>query len=335
MTSLSRRARRVASCFAVSVVVLGAGLQVPAASARTDDPPFVGWTAALPSVAWTYDPGSSNDCVAGRISCVDRTIRTMTRRFDPLAARCTHSAVFALAYLRTTEAYRESALTTGFYGDPAFVNHEDAAFAAMYFKAYDDWAAGRLALVPPAWRIALSAGAQRQVSGTGDLLLGMNAHVNRDLPFVLAKIGLVAPDGSSRKPDHDQVNVMLNHVVQPLLAEESARFDPQIQLPPPAGVGYTGLMQLLVSWREAAWRQAEQLVAAPDAAARAAVADGIEQNAAANASAIVASTRYTPPVSTTTSRDQYCATQRDGAGQAAPSGDQTHVGPPLAARPAW
>ena len=43
----------------------------------------------------------------------------------------------------------------------------------------------------------------RQVTGLGNLLLGMNAHINRDLPFVLYSIGLTAPDGSSRKPDHD------------------------------------------------------------------------------------------------------------------------------------
>jgi hypothetical protein len=37
------------------------------------------------------------------------------------------------------------------------------------------------------------------VTGSGDLLLGISAHVNRDLPFVLASLGLVAPDGTSRK----------------------------------------------------------------------------------------------------------------------------------------
>lgn len=302
-------------------VCLLAGLPVtlsllwPAGPARADDPPFVGWTAALPAIAWQFEASSADECVAGRIGCVHKTIKEMQKRFDPLATVCAHSAVFGLAYLRTTQTYLETAQTSGFYKDAAFVNHEDVAFAAMYFSAYDDWAAGRLERVPPAWRIALNAGATRQVSGTGDLLLGMNAHVNRDLPFVLAAIGLVAPDGTSRKPDHDKINMMLNQVVQPLLAEEAARFDPAMErVQTPYGVGYTGLMQMLLAWRESAWRQAEQLVAAPDDAARAQVAAAIENNAVANAQAIVAATGYTPPVSSTGSRDQYCAAHAGAGG---------------------
>jgi hypothetical protein len=136
----------------------------------------------------------------------------------------------------------------------------------------------------------------------------MNAHVNRDLPFVLAKIGVVAPDGSSRKPDHDQVDAMLNEVVRPLVEEEAARYDPGIEtVRTPYGVGYTGLMQLLVAWREEAWRQAERLVSAPTAAARETVAQEIEANAALNAQTILTATRYVAPLSGPSSRDQYCS----------------------------
>jgi hypothetical protein len=181
----------------------------------------------------------------------------------------------------------------------------------MYFGAMDDWKAGRLDRVPPAWRVALQAGRDRSVSGTGDLLLGMNAHVNRDLPFVLAAIGLVAPNGTSRKPDHDKINVMLNHVVQPLIDEEAARFDPGIEaIRTPYGIGYTALMQLLVDWRESAWRAAERLVSAHDAASRARVAAGIEASAAQKAETLRASSAYLTPVSNSTSRDQYCAAHR-------------------------
>lgn len=308
-----RRLHRAAVAAPLAAVVATVASVVPAGAARADDPPFVGWSAALPSLSWTYQPNSSDDCVAGRITCVDRTITAMRKRLDPLAASCDHAAVFSLAYLRTTEVYRRTAETPGFYQDPGYVNHEDATFAALYFSAFDNWSAGRLAKVPPAWRIAFDAGANRRVSGVGDLLLGMNAHVNRDLPFTLAAIGLTAPDGSSRKPDHDKVDEMLNQVVEPLIDEEAARFDPQIEpLTTPYGVGYTGLMQLLVAWRESAWRQAEQLVAAPDDATRDRVASSIEAQAALNAKAIVAATSYLAPVNSTRSRDQFCA---DRAGQ--------------------
>lgn len=316
MTTLPgrRRPKLLARTAAVSVLGALAAVCGPAGQAQADDPPFIGWSAALPSINWSYEPTSSDECVAGRISCVDKSIREMQRSFEPLAATCSHSAVFALAYLRTTQAYRATAATPGFYEDPAFVNHEEASFAATYFTAYDDWADGRRERVPPAWRIAFRAAENREVSGTGDLLLGINAHVNRDLPFVLAAIGTTAPDGTSRKPDHDSINKMLNRVVEPLVAEEAERFDPAIALmPTPYGVGYTGLLQMLVAWRESAWRHAEQLVAAPTAAARELVANAIEQDAAANAATIVAATRYQSPLTTTTSRDRYCEARRDGA----------------------
>ena len=309
---MPRSRRRAARVLAGLPVLLA--LCVPAAPAAAD-PQFVGWSAVLPPIALQHDPSSSDDCRAGRESCVQKAIREMQRRFAPLAAGCTHSAVFSLAYLRTTQTYLETAQTPGFYDDPSFVNHEDIAFAELYFAAYDDWAAGRTERVPPAWRVALDAGAARSVNGNGDLLLGINAHVNRDLPFVLAAVGLVGPDGTSRKADHDKINVMLNRVVEPLVAEASARFDPSIERArTPYGVGYTGLMQVLLAWRESAWRQAEQLVAAPDDAARERVAAEIESAALANAHAIVAASAYAPPLSSTTGRDRHCAAVQAGTG---------------------
>lgn len=303
------RARLVAVASALSAAVVTTLSASPVHAGS--DPYFFSWSTALPPIAWNYDPTSSDDCVAGRISCVQRTINEMDKRLDPLASSCDHDAVFGLAYLRTTETYLETARTPGFYDDPRFVNHEDVTFAAAYYSAYDSWRAGRLDRVPPAWRIAFEAGRDRRVSGNGDLLLGINAHVNRDLPFVLAAIGLTAPDGTSRKRDHDQINRMLNRVYPPLLEEEAARFDPTMaSIQTPYGVGYTGLMQTLVSWREAAWRHAEQLVTAPDDAARDRVARQIEAAAAATARGIVASTAYAPPATSTSGRDAYCASRR-------------------------
>ncbi len=66
-------------------------------------------------------------------------------------------------------------------------------------------------------------------------------------------------------------------------------------------------MQLLIGWREGAWRNAEQLVDAPNHAARAAVAQQIEDSAAATARSLILSNSYQPPLTDTTSRDAYCA----------------------------
>jgi hypothetical protein len=93
-------------------------------------------------------------------------------------------------------------------------------------RAYGGWNAG--AAVPQAWQIAFAGARSGNMSGLGDLLLGMNAHINRDLPYVFAGLVLVTPDGASRKPGHEKVDVFLNMVAPSLLAEEAARFDPTI-----------------------------------------------------------------------------------------------------------
>lgn len=302
----ARRAATMTIGFLLAVVL--AVSMLPGAVARADSPLFLGWTALLPPLLDQYTTEEATECAAGAPGCVDATIAHMSNRFSPLATSCDHRAIFSLAYLRTTQTYKTAAAQAGFFADTPYVNTEDAVFAAYYFRAYDDWAAGRTAAVPKAWQIAFSAATSKAVSGAGDLLLGMNAHVNRDLPFVLASLGLVTPDGQSRKPDHDKVNVFLNWVVSPLLAEIAARFDPSVDdLDTPYGLSWTALMQILETWREAAWRNAELLVAAPDAAARAVVAQTIETSAAATATTIRASYSYVPLLVTTASRDAYCA----------------------------
>jgi len=281
-----------------------------APSAADDSTPlFVDWTSLLPSFTDAFDPNSANDCTAGRPNCVDATIREMQRRFDPLAQSCSHQAVFSMAYLRTTQTYEWARNQPGYFNDTPWVNHEDAVFAKYYFQAYDNWASGNRSAVPQAWQIALDAAANHGVSGSGNLLLGMSAHVNRDLPFVLAAISITYPDGTTRKPDHDKVNQFLNAELQQLLAEGGARFDSGINpnINTPYGVGYTGLFQTLAAWREGAWRNAEALTDAPTPVARALVAQTIEAQAAAQSQAIVAADAYVPPFTTSASRDSYCA----------------------------
>jgi Family of unknown function (DUF5995) len=258
----------------------------------------------LPGLAMQYEPSSENDCTAGRTRCIDAVIREMNRRFNPLAESCDHDSIFALAYLRTTEEYRRTVEDPTFFEDTPFVNHEAAVFADYYFRAYDAWHAGGTA--PPAWAIAFDAAADRAVSSQGNLLLGMNAHIQRDLPFVFANIGMVKPDGSSRKPDHDRVNVFLNRVSDDLYAEIARRFDPTIDDANVPGTADDFLaFQLIPAWRENAWRNAELLATAPTPEARALVAESIETYAASEARSIRLATGY-GLLGSSAARDAYC-----------------------------
>src|SRR6188768_3144345 len=285
--------RRIAKRGLAGALALAVSWSAGSASA---DPPFVPWSALLPGLTTTYEPSSANVCQSGQLVCVDAVIQEMSARFAPLDAACDHNLLFALTYLRTTEQYKAAVVQPNFFSDPNFINHQDANFARLYFDAWDQYRAGALANVPRAWQLAFAAADQKKVNGTGNILLGMSAHVNRDLPVVLAAIGLVKPDGSSRKPDHDKVNVFLNQVIEPLFDEAAARFDPIVDDTQFDGsqLDEAALLQILVGWREQAWRNAEALVSAPTPAARALVQAQIEQTAAIEANLIIVATAYAP-----------------------------------------
>src|SRR4029450_12336771 len=119
--------------------------------AAADDPIFLEWSSLLPGLVDEYQPSSANDCVAGRPHCGDATIREGERRCRSLGPAWDHNAVFALAYLRTTQTYKWARDQSGFFTDTPWVNHEDAVFAKYYFAAYDNWAGGARGQVPQAW----------------------------------------------------------------------------------------------------------------------------------------------------------------------------------------
>jgi hypothetical protein len=280
-------------------------LSVLAGPAAADDPLYLNWATELPATASEYDPSALDDCRSGRLQCVDKVIREMTRRFDDLAGACDHDALFSLAYLRTTEEYKRAAETPGFFEDTSFVNFEDAVFARYYFEAYDAWHAGATSAVPPAWRVALDAADDRAVDASTNVLLGISAHINRDLPFVLWEIGLVKPDGSTRKTDHDKVNDFLARVL--FYSEAKARFDPTL----PEDGESPGAINLVVAWREQAWRNAERLAAAEhDPLQLAVVKAEIETAAHAEAVTLRSSGSY-GLLESSAERDAYCAAQRD------------------------
>jgi hypothetical protein len=280
---------------------------VTAVPAAAEDPPFVEWSSLLPGLATSFEPSSENLCASGRPGCVDAVVREMTRRFNRQAAACDHDAIFALSYLRTTEEYRRTLSEPAFYEDARFVTHEDAVFAKLYFDAFDAYQRGDRAGTPPAWRIAFQAADDHALPAAGDLFLGINAHVQRDLPFALAAIGLVKPDGTTRKTDHDRVNRFLNRVMDDLVPEIARRFDPTIDdTNLPTTVDDLLTFQVIPLWRETAWRNAERLAAAPNAKSRAAVAAGIEAYAASQAQLLRTAAMY-PLGLGAAARDAFCA----------------------------
>lgn len=280
---------------AATATIAAAG---PAAAA---DAPYLDWPSLLPALPEAFTPNVEPDCADGSDTCIDRTIVVMRNRLNATIPRCDHRAVFGLAYLRVTEDVR-AARKAGIFRDPRWLNSEDAVFARMYFDVYDAYAAGQRTGVPMAWQLAFDSEQGRELSALGDFLMSMNAHINRDMPFVLAGIGLTRPDGTTRKPDHDAYNIRLSRLYAPVLAEVAARFDPtadDVELGP---VDDELAYAILQSWREGVWRNAERLVNARGPAERAQVAASIEAVATTIGRTIRGS--LTAP---TGPRDAWCA----------------------------
>jgi len=313
-SSVLRRGRVVVGMVSAAVVTSLLTIGATAGPARADLLPYVPWSSYLPGWTDQYVPTSDNDCVAGRSSCLNATLKEQSRIADDTASSCSHNAVFARAYVRMTQLYGYTRAIPGYYQDVPYFNHVDAVFAKYYTDSYYNWKSGNRAAVPQAWLTALDAAQNKRVSGTGDLLLGMNAHINRDLPYVMAAAGLVAPDGSSRKPDYDAVEAWLYDATAPLIAEFAQRFDPTMDdTQDPYGIGNATLFQVVSAWRENAWRNAEALVAAPTPDARALVAADIEAQANATAQSILTSQSYVPLLSSTVPRDTWCAAHNGDA----------------------
>ena len=238
-------------------------------------------------------------CQEGQPHCAHFVIQEMERRFRHLAKDCDHDAIFSLLYLRTTEKFRDTLSSIG-YGDPASIVRQDALFADYYFRAYDAHHRGE-GFVPPAWQIAFAAAGQRSVTAAGNALLGINAHVQRDLPFTLFDLDQQGFPVSHA--DHTLVNNFLAQVM--VDAEIAGRFDPTFD----DNSDPAALLQLLFAWRELAFTNYLRLRNAPTAEARAAVAAEIEGIAAAVAAGIVQQTAY-PPGADSSSRDAFCAEMR-------------------------
>lgn len=261
--------------------------------------------AQLPADPRLYGPyltrATPNDCRSGSYGCVERTIADMTTRFNSLAPRCDHDAVFSLLYLRVTERYRQVVAVPGYFGSPRTVNYEDRVFYDLYAGSFADWHAGRPGSVPPIWRLTYSAADARQANGSGDLLMAMAAHILRDLPFALWRISMGA------RADHLAVNPMLQSVYPAVVAELARRFDPVIATADVVPGSSTLVVDAIAQWRDKAWRDGQALVAARTPAAYQAVADRIEREAWATGLSLYLATRY-PVQALTVVRDSYCAT---------------------------
>jgi uncharacterized protein DUF5995 len=291
------------------VVAVAGALALSAAPASAAEPVYVPWTTLLP--AMPGDAGTTGGpqpgCRKASMRCVNHTIRRMRRTQNRFG--CDHRAVFATTYLMLTRVMKRTMKADPrFFRDRAGIIYQIALFSRIYFRTLKAYERGDP--VDPAWQTALDNATKTDLQGSGDMLLGINAHVQNDMPFMLAAITLRDAKGRSRKDDHDAENRILDDAFDEVVREIARRYDPltglETQSISPASDVFGS--ELVKGWREGVWRNAERLVNAGSDEERASVAESIHQQAAVTADMIAAGTQGPPGYRA--ERDAYCATQR-------------------------
>jgi len=143
----------------------------------------------------------------GRV--IDELIARMAAMLEPLQAADDQRRYFHATYQRTTIAVAEE-IRRGGFADPGWVERWDIAFAELYLDALEAALADRGPSRP--WEIAFSAPAG--LPALRHVLLGMNAHINYDLPQALLAVITEEEFGDAallarREADHEAIDGVL------------------------------------------------------------------------------------------------------------------------------
>jgi Family of unknown function (DUF5995) len=114
---------------------------------------------------------------------IEELIGRMAAMLEPLQAAGDQRRYFHATYQRTTAAVAAE-LGRGGFIDPDWVERWDVVFADLYLDALAEALAGHRP--PRPWDIAFSAPAS--LPALRHVLLGMNAHINYDLPQALVAV---------------------------------------------------------------------------------------------------------------------------------------------------
>ena len=133
-------------------------------------------------------------------------VARMQQRLDELPEGLAHRRFFLSTYLRTTQAVGK-AIENARFEDPDWVEVWDVKFAELYLQAHD------AELPPRPWRLAFEA--SPGLPALGHVLLGINAHVNYDLPQAL--LAVISDEDfldpalmDRRRRDHERIDGVLS-----------------------------------------------------------------------------------------------------------------------------
>ena len=156
--------------------------------------------------------------VGGRT--IEDVVRSMHERLDAMPADRVAQRDFLATYLRTTQAVG-AAIDGAQFEDPEWVEVWDVTFADLYLEALDADLAGGEGVSRP-WRLAFDV--PQDLPALRNVLVGINAHINYDLPQAL--LAVISDDDFTdpvllgrRRRDHERIDGVLSNRVA---AEDSA-----------------------------------------------------------------------------------------------------------------
>lgn len=142
---------------------------------------------------------------------VGETHRRLTELLEAFDARGDRRSAFLTIYARVTGAVGDR-VESGWFDDPEWVADYLVDFANAYREAFVAYERESYDEVPPPWRVAFDAALAGDTLVLQDALLGVNAHINYDLTYTLASVG-IDPERTLKHADHDHVDVILGRLV--------------------------------------------------------------------------------------------------------------------------
>jgi Family of unknown function (DUF5995) len=141
---------------------------------------------------------------------VDALVARMSAALDDLTVEGDPGRFFLGTYLRITQAIG-AALDAGRFDDPGWVAAWDVDFGELYLDALTAYRRDP-ATAPEPWRLAF--GADPGLPPEAHVLLGVNAHINYDLPQSMVRVippaDMADPDVVARRHrDHEAIDGLL------------------------------------------------------------------------------------------------------------------------------
>lgn len=187
---------------------------------------------------------------------IDGVVRVLDEIIDECVREESRLGYFAALYRRVTVGVRRR-VENGTYADGPRMEQLDVCFAQRYIDAYFQYR--RDERPTEAWAYTFEAGQDEQPIVLQHLLLGMNAHINLDLPIASARI-LDEHDPTELEADFHAVNNLLGTLIDEIQDEISTAGTWMKVVDVLGGPVDEALCSVFLSRaRSGAWRRAQKL----------------------------------------------------------------------------